>query len=121
MVLRSILGGVKENGLWRRRFNSEIYRSFKEPDIIKCFKIKRMNWASHIARMDERDPVKKIFAARPFTSRKRGRPKLRWLDSVDSDFRVIGARDWQTRSRNRQSWRNLQRKAMAHPGLSCQI
>ncbi len=32
--LRSILGGVKENDLCQSPFNFEIYRIFKEPDII---------------------------------------------------------------------------------------
>ncbi len=39
-----------------------------------------MKWASLVARMDRKNPVKKVFVAKPLTSRKRG--KLRWFDSV---------------------------------------
>ena len=32
-VLRSIFGGVCDNGIWRRRTNFELYKLFREPDI----------------------------------------------------------------------------------------
>ena len=117
---QSILSGVKKNGLWRRRMNSEIYKIFREPDVIKNIKIRRMKWAAHVSRMDEGNPVKKVFVAKPFTPRRRGRPNLRWLDSVESDFKIIGVKNWRTRAKNRQAWWNLQQKALAHSGLSSQ-
>ncbi len=48
--LRSIFGGIEENGLWGRRFNFEIYRIFKEPDIIKVLKLNE--WIGHIMLLD---------------------------------------------------------------------
>ena len=120
-VLRSILGGVRENDFWRRRTNSEIYEIFKEPDVIKTIKINRMKWAAHIIRMNEENPVRRVFSAKPHTTRKRGRPKQRWIDSVETDFSIIRVKNWKTQAKNRQSWRNLLQKALAHPGLSSQI
>lgn len=70
-ALRSILRGVTENGLWQRCFNSEIYGIFIEPDIIKNSKDKIMNWASHVAKLNEKNPVKKVFTAKPIINRKR--------------------------------------------------
>ena len=32
-ILRSIFGPVEENGVWRKRYNHELYSLFKEPDI----------------------------------------------------------------------------------------
>jgi hypothetical protein len=43
-VLRYIFGPVEENGIWRR-YNSELYKLFNEPDIIGFIKVKRLEWA----------------------------------------------------------------------------
>ena len=32
---RRIFGPVEENGVWRKRYNHELYSLFKEPDIVK--------------------------------------------------------------------------------------
>ncbi|GFU94566.1 hypothetical protein TNCV_2645521 [Trichonephila clavipes] len=32
-VPRNVSGGIQENGIWRRRHNTELYRMLKEPDV----------------------------------------------------------------------------------------
>ncbi|GFY02493.1 uncharacterized protein TNCV_3503741 [Trichonephila clavipes] len=44
--LRFIFGGIQENGAWRKRSNLELYRSYKESDIVKFIKIQRIKWAA---------------------------------------------------------------------------
>jgi hypothetical protein len=34
-ILRCIFGAVQENGVWRKRYNHELYELFNEPDINK--------------------------------------------------------------------------------------
>jgi hypothetical protein len=34
-ILRSIFGAMQEGGMWRRRYNYELYRLYKEPDIVQ--------------------------------------------------------------------------------------
>jgi len=41
-ILRSIFVGICVNTVWRRRTNSELYRIFKVPGILKYYKIQRM-------------------------------------------------------------------------------
>jgi hypothetical protein len=41
--------------------------------------------------MDKRRKIKKIFESRPEGSRRRRRPRLRWLESVERDVREMKA------------------------------
>ena len=49
-ILRNIFSPGEENGAWRKRYNHELYSLFKEPDIVKFIKIRRLEWAGHVLR-----------------------------------------------------------------------
>jgi hypothetical protein len=68
---------VKENGVWRKRYNHELYELFNEPDIVKYIKIKRLGWAEHVIHMDNNRTVKKVVNTKPIGIRKTGGPNLR--------------------------------------------
>jgi len=36
-------------------------------------------------------------------TRRRGRPKMRWLDDVSMDLRKMGLNEWKDRARNREA------------------
>ncbi|GFT40001.1 hypothetical protein TNCV_12411 [Trichonephila clavipes] len=44
----AIFGYVNENGLWRQRHTFELYKLFKEADVIKSIKIGRLRFAGHV-------------------------------------------------------------------------
>ena len=100
-VLRSILGGIFENKAWRQRRNTKLYRSFKEPDIVKFIKIQRIKRIGHAIRMEDR-ATKNIVLAKPTGSRPRGRPKIRFLDCLEKDFNTIRIKNWRTTAKNRE-------------------
>jgi hypothetical protein len=52
-----------------------------------------------------------------YATRRRGRPKTRWLDDVSTDLRKIGINEWRDRARHRESWRRILMEAKAHPEL----
>ena len=52
--------------------------------------------------------------SRPITTK---RPKLRWLDGVEEDFRTFGIRDWRRRALDRDRWKEVLTVASAQNGL----
>jgi hypothetical protein len=60
---------------------------------------------------------KKMFYGKLYATRRRGRPKIRWLGDVSMDLRKMGLNEWKDRARNREAWRHIVEEAKAHPGL----
>jgi hypothetical protein len=50
-------------------------------------------------------------------TRRRERPKTRWLDDVSTDLRKMGINEWRDRARDRGAWRRIVMESKAHPGL----
>jgi hypothetical protein len=50
-------------------------------------------------------------------TRRRGRPRTRWLDDESIDLRKMGVNEWKDRARNREAWRHIIEEIKAHPGL----
>ena len=49
---------------------------------MKMIKTARLKWLGHISRMEDNVPGIKIKFSHPEFSRKKGRPRLKWLDLV---------------------------------------
>jgi hypothetical protein len=84
-VLRCIFGANHENGIWRKRYNYELYELFNDTNIVNYIKTKRLAWAGHLIRMSNERTLKKIFNTNPEGKRGVGRPRLRWEDGIDQD------------------------------------
>ncbi|PSN56597.1 hypothetical protein C0J52_01585 [Blattella germanica] len=106
--------------MWRKIYNRELYSLFKESNIAKLIKIRRLGWAGHILRASEQRTVKKIFKTMSEGTRKIGRPKTRWEDCVRQDVRILGIQNWRSTALDIQKWRKLLKNASAHIGLPCQ-
>ncbi|KAG8230361.1 hypothetical protein J437_LFUL010573 [Ladona fulva] len=79
-------------GLWRVRWNDEIYELYKEPKISTHIKLMRLRWAGHVQRMSGtmggKGPV--------------GKPRASWEGNVSKDTRdLLGIRSWREQSRDR--------------------
>jgi hypothetical protein len=70
--------------------------------------------------MNDQQQAKRVYIVKPEGRRTRGRPCSRWADNIDMDIRAVGGHNWRAISVNRENWRRLLRKAVAHKGLSCQ-
>jgi hypothetical protein len=108
---------VKEKGLWRIRRNDELEDIIKGENIVRFIKSQRIRWLGHIERMqDTAIPRNKLYG-RLYATRRRGRPKTRWLDDVCADLRKMGVNEWRGRARDRDVWRRIGMEAKAHPEL----
>jgi hypothetical protein len=66
---------------------------------------KRLRWFGHVERMPGNRPSLKILEWEPEGTRRRRRPKERWIDEVRRSMTNHGLTEEDTRDRNR--WRNL--------------
>ncbi|GFW85955.1 hypothetical protein TNCV_1967631 [Trichonephila clavipes] len=78
---------------------------------IKSIKIGRLRFAGHFCGVDP------SINYRPFGTRTRGRPKLRWADCVEDNFKVLRVTNWRTVAKRRLEWKRILEKALAHPRL----
>lgn len=112
-VLRTILGGKLENGIWRRRMNHELYQVYNGKDIVKLITYGRLRWAGHVARMPEERQAKILFSREPGRGRRlRGRPRTCWLFAVEEDIRSLNVQgDWKRLAQDRVQWKRILRSA----------
>jgi hypothetical protein len=65
-VLRRIFGPkMEEDGSWRKLHNDELYSLYSSPNIVRVIKTRRMRWAGHVARMEERRGVYRVWLGGP--------------------------------------------------------
>jgi hypothetical protein len=112
-IIRRIYGPVKENNVWRIRYNEELNTLLKGEDIVKFMKSQRIRWLGHVERMEE----KRMLKGRLYSKRRKGRPRMRWLDDVESDLKKMEVKGWKEKMRDREQWRLVVEEAKAHPGL----
>jgi hypothetical protein len=80
----------------------------KGEDIVRFIKSQRIRWLGHVEIMEENARPKRILKGRLYSKGSKGRPRMRWLDDVESDLKKM---------RNREQWRLVGKEAKAHPGL----
>jgi hypothetical protein len=74
-------------------------------NIVEVIEEKQLRWFGHVERMPgNRLPVK-ILEWEPEGTRRKGRPKERWIDGVRRSMTSHGLTEEDTRDRDR--WRNL--------------
>jgi hypothetical protein len=58
----------------------KLYSLFNDVDIIKRMKINGLIWAGHVVRRENEEIIKRIMLVKPEGRRKKGRPRMRWMD-----------------------------------------
>jgi hypothetical protein len=54
-------------------------------NIIRVIKSRRMSWAGHIARVEERRGGYRVLVKKSEEKRPRGRPRRRWENNIEKD------------------------------------
>ncbi len=107
-ILRYRFGPVRdESGLWRIRTNEEVYALYDDCSIVSFIKGMRIQWAGHVARMNDSRTVKRVFDGGMHGPRQPGRPRTRWVEDVEQDLKMlqVNVSGWRTMARDRGAWR----------------
>jgi hypothetical protein len=62
---------------------------YKNLDLLGDIKKQILAWIGHLVRVDQGRTDKKIFQSNPEGSRRRERPRFRWLEDVEKDFLLM--------------------------------
>jgi hypothetical protein len=62
-------------GGWRKLHNEELHNLYSLPNIIKMIKSRRMRWARHVARMEEKRNAYRILVGKQEGTRPLGSPR----------------------------------------------
>jgi hypothetical protein len=117
-IQRRILGPINDNGTWRIRYNKEINTLYGDPELSTVIKLKRLQWAGHVQRMESQNIPRMVMAGQVFGKRPVGKPKKRWMDAVKEDScQILNWRNWEVKAQNRDEWRSRIKKAKARFGL----
>jgi hypothetical protein len=74
-------------------------------------------WLGHVERMEDNAMPKRMLKASLYSKRRKGRPRMRWLDDAESDLKKMKVKGWKEKMRNREQWRPVVEEAKAHPRL----
>jgi hypothetical protein len=91
-ILRKIYGPVQGGDTWRIRYNEELNRLINGKDIVKFIKAQRIRWLDHVKRMEAGAMLRRTMEGRLFVGRRKGRPRLRWMDDDVVDLRAMKRR-----------------------------
>ena len=102
---------------WRIRSNEEIDNILRKEGIVRFVKARRISWIGHLERMEDSRMPKRMTREKICTKRRRGRPKVRWLDDVQENLWVSGVEGWRGKAQDRDLWRRIAQEAKAHKGV----
>jgi hypothetical protein len=107
-----MIGPIQEASVYRRRYNHELYAIFKDVDILRTVKLRRLDWAGHVVRREDNHPLQRAFRGSfEEGKRKRGRPQNTWKQGVESDRESFGLRNWQRLSLDKPSFKKFLRES----------
>jgi hypothetical protein len=109
--LRKIYGPVKENEIWRIRQNDKLEAIIKRKNIVRFIKCQRIRWLGHVERIQDTAISKKML----YATRRRGRPKMRWLDEVSMEMRMMGVKRMEGQSKEPRSLEACCREGQGPP------
>ena len=91
-------------------------RSINGKDIVKFIKVQRIRQLRHVKRMEVGAMPRKMMEGRLFIGRRRGRPRLRWVDDV-ADLKLMKIKRWMEMMKNKEECRLVVEEAKVHPRL----
>ena len=103
--------------LWRLKTNEELEEAINNENIVRYIKYKLLGWLVHVERMTNERVAKTIYKRKPYATRPKGRPRVRWEDDVMNDLRKMGVTNWKQRTQERKQWKKIIEQAKTHKEL----
>ena len=117
-ILRRIFGPTqKANGDWRLKTNEELEEAINNENIVRYIKYERLGWLGNVERMTNERAAKTIYKWKPYATRPKGRPRVRWEDDVRNDLRKMGVNNWKERTQERKKWKEIIEQVKTHKEL----
>jgi hypothetical protein len=90
-MLRRIFGPKRDEvtGGWRKLLNEELHDLYSSPSI-RMMKSRRMMWAGHAARMEEKRNAYRLLVGKREGKRPLERPRRTWVDNIKIELLEIG-------------------------------
>jgi hypothetical protein len=79
-------------------------------------KSQRIRWLGHVERVEDNAMPKRMLKGRLYSKRRR-RPRMRWLEEVENDLKRMKVTGWKEKMRNREQCGLVVGDAKAHPEL----
>ncbi|KAJ4438666.1 hypothetical protein ANN_14613 [Periplaneta americana] len=115
-IQRRIFVLVSDHQGWRIRSNNELLNLIEGQDV-KFIKAQRLRWLGHVNKMPEtRTPIK-MLTGRLYNTRRKGIPKLRWMDGISKDLEIMGVRGWTNMVKDRVRWKVVVKETKTHPSV----
>ena len=80
---------------------------------MKFMKAQRIRRLEHVKRMEVGAMQRKMMEGRLFIGRRKGRPRLKWMDYDVADLRVMKIKQWMEKTKDREQWRLVVEEAKA--------
>jgi hypothetical protein len=87
----------------------KLHNLYSSPSVIRMIKSRRMRWAGHVTRVQEKRDAYRILVGKPEGNRLLQGPRRRWMNSIKIDLRGIGwdGVDWIDAAQVRDQWTAL--------------
>ena len=110
-ILRRIFPTQKAKEEWRLETNEELEEAINNENIVRYIKYKRLSWLGHVERMTNERVAKTIYKWKPYATRPKGRPRVRWEDDVRNYLRKMRVSNWKQRTQERKQWKGITEQA----------
>ena len=101
-ILRRIHRPEVKQGICRTRINQELRELHKDVDIVAGIRKKRLEWIGHVVRMNQGRTVKKISESKLERTRRKERPRQRWLEDVEKNLQETKVKRWRQKAVDRE-------------------
>jgi len=101
----------------RLKTNEELEKAINNENIVRYIKHKRLSWLGHAERMTNQRLAKAIYKWKPYATRPKGRPRVRWEDDARNDLRKMGMTNWKQRTQERKQWKEIIEQVKTHKEL----